>query len=592
MALADLLTYKPKKIGAEITEETLLEHLDEYRELIAYWRDYPDRLIDYYCSLNPHNTFHLYFYQRLFLRVVMRHKMVYATFVRAWSKSFMSDMALMLKCILYPGAKVFSAAGGKEQSASILQAKVSEICKLIPAMSKEIVWDTRGRNDGIVTRITKDSVTYGFKNGSSLQNLAASQSSRGQRFQSGLLEECVGIDQDILNEVLIPTMNVSRHVNSETDPNEPLNKSQVFITTAGYKNTFAYEKLIQIFCQSVARPDQAMILGGTWRVPVIEGLLDRDFVTQLKLDGTFNEASFAREYESHWTGDVESAFFSNQIFDKHRQLNLPEYKYNGRINSNGYYVLGVDVGRLNCTTEIVVIKVTPVVTGAPLKQIVNIFTIDAENFLIQCIKIKKVFEAFHCKAAVVDGNGLGVGLIDLLVNDQEDPETGDLLANWGVINDEVDQNTGRLRYKQFENGNTIHNALYIMKANVPLNSEMYAYCETQMRHGRIKFLIDDSIAKGRLAEQSQNKNMKPEERAQKLLPYVQTNILKDQMANLIRENPDNPNIILKPNNHKINHDKVSALIYGLYYCKMQEDKGKKRSGRDLSSMMLYTKAKR
>lgn len=43
----------------------------------------------------------------------MRHKIVYATFVRAWSKSFMSVMGLMLKCILYPGAKVFTVAGGK-----------------------------------------------------------------------------------------------------------------------------------------------------------------------------------------------------------------------------------------------------------------------------------------------------------------------------------------------------------------------------------------------------------------------------------------------------------------------------------------------
>ena len=75
---------------------------------------YPDRLIDYYCSLNPDNRFHLFFYQRLFLRCLMRHKIVYATFVRAWSKSFMSVMGLMLKCILYPGAKVFTVAGGKE----------------------------------------------------------------------------------------------------------------------------------------------------------------------------------------------------------------------------------------------------------------------------------------------------------------------------------------------------------------------------------------------------------------------------------------------------------------------------------------------
>ena len=93
-------------------------------------------------------------------------------------------------------------------------------------------------------------------------------------------------------------MNVNRMVNGIADPAEKLNKSQVYVTTAGYKNTFSYEKLIQMLCQMVARPKEAIILGGSWRVPVIEGLLDKNFVRELKLDGTFNEASFEREYES------------------------------------------------------------------------------------------------------------------------------------------------------------------------------------------------------------------------------------------------------------------------------------------------------
>lgn len=77
------------------------------------------------------------------------------------------------------------------------------------------------------------------------------------------MEECVGIDQDILNEVIIPTMNVNRMVQGQTDSNEQLNKSMIFVTTAGYKNTYSYEKLIEILCRSVVRPKDAIILGGS-----------------------------------------------------------------------------------------------------------------------------------------------------------------------------------------------------------------------------------------------------------------------------------------------------------------------------------------
>lgn len=67
-------------------------------------------------------------------------------------------------------------------------------------------------------------------------------------------------------------------------------------TTAGYKGTFSYDKLMQILCQMVARPQESIILGGSYRTPVYEGLLDENFITTIKMDGTFNDASFEREY--------------------------------------------------------------------------------------------------------------------------------------------------------------------------------------------------------------------------------------------------------------------------------------------------------
>jgi len=71
----------------------------------------------------------------------------------------------------------------------------------------------------------------------------------------------------------------------------------------------------------VTKPDKCMVLGGTWRLPVAVGLQSKTFIKDQKEDGTFNEASFEREYESRWTGDVADAFFSSEQFDKGRILN-------------------------------------------------------------------------------------------------------------------------------------------------------------------------------------------------------------------------------------------------------------------------------
>ena len=148
------------------------------------------------------------------------------------------------------------------------------------------------------TKKSKDDLRFVFKNGSEINILAASERSRGQRRQAGLVEECVSVDQTMLNEVIIPVLNVNRRLpGGGYDKDEILNKSLIYITTAGYRNTFSYSKLIELMLQSVLDPDEVMIMGGTYKIPIMEGLLDEDFVDQLKLSGSYEEDSFQREYK-------------------------------------------------------------------------------------------------------------------------------------------------------------------------------------------------------------------------------------------------------------------------------------------------------
>ena len=563
-----------KKQG--LSEERLKAQLPHLRKLVSFYREYPDYLIDF--MKGPDSTFNFYFYQRVFLRIVMRHRYVYATFPRAYSKSFLSMMVLMLRCILYPNSHLFVTTGGKEQAASITIAKIEEICKLIPSLNNEIDW-TRG-----ASKKSKDDVKYIFKNGSSIDILAAKQSSRGQRRTGGLMEECVLIDGDILNEVIIPTTNVDRLLPDGTrHKEEVINKSQIYITTAGWKNSFAYDKLIELLIQSVIEPDRVMIMGGTYETPVTEGLLDEDFVDQLKLQGTFKEESFDREYRSLWSGDAENAFYSSEKFDKHRVLLQPEYEYSGRSSKNAYYVLGVDVGRIGCTTEVCVFKVTPQPQGTSLKSLVHIYTYEAEHFEDQAIHIKKLYYKYKARVISIDANGLGIGLVDFMVKSQVDPESGDSLPPFGVeggtSEDAVEP------YKKIKGADVEENALYLIKANAPINTEAYSYAQTQLSSGKIKFLIDESMAKTKLMSTKVGQNMDSDKRNEFLKPFTLTSILREQMLNLVEKN-SGVNIILEQSSKSIKKDKFSAFIYGLYYIKQEEDKKRKRRKRHISDFMF------
>lgn len=579
MALADLMklsTLQTKKKG--ISEERLRAQIPVFRQYIAYWREYPDMFVEFLCggSNAPADTLHLYFYQRVFLRAVMRHRETYATFPRAYSKSFLSVLVLLLRCVLFPNSHLFVTTGGKEQAAGILKEKVDELCKLIPGMRNEIDW-SRGK-----TKSGKDNIEIIFKNGSKLDIMAARQSSRGKRATGGLMEECILIDQTLLNEVIIPTMNVDRRLPDGTrHKEETVNKSQIYVTTAGWKSSFAYEKLIELVIKMVIYPNETFVLGGTWRVPVLEGLLQRTFVNDLKTSGTYNDASFAREYESEWSGDAENAYFSVERFDKYRVLLQPEYEYSGRSNKSAYYVIGVDVGRKGCTTEAVVIKVTPQAQGTSLKSVVNIYTYDEEHFETQAINLKKLYYKYKARKLVIDGNGLGIGLLDYMVKGQVDPETGDFLPDFGVENDEDKF------YKKYKTENTETDAIYVIKANMPINTEAHSYVQTQLSSGKIKFLIDESQAKVKLLGTKIGQTMDPEKRSEYLKPFVETTILREQMLNLIEDN-EGVNIILKMANRGVGKDKFSAFEYALYYIKQEEDSRKKKRGRKISDFMFFS----
>ena len=81
--------------------------------------------------------------------------------------------------------------------------------------------------------------------------------------------------------------------------------------------------------------------------------------------------------------------------------------------------------------------------------------------------------------------------------------------------------------------------------------------------------------------------MKPEERAEYLKPFTLTSILREEMLNLREEN-EGVNIILKQANKSVSKDKFSALEYGLYYIKQEEDNKRRRRGKRFSEYMFMT----
>lgn len=121
---------------------------------------------------------------------------------------------------------------------------------------------------------------------------------RGFRRNSGIFEEVIQLEPLFINEVVIPLLNKPREdAKGRVNPKEP-HGSKIFITTAGYQQTFAYEKQLETLVYTAIDPTKYMVLGGSYVLPVQHGLLQEETVRELISSTTYDHDSFNREYMS------------------------------------------------------------------------------------------------------------------------------------------------------------------------------------------------------------------------------------------------------------------------------------------------------
>ena len=167
--------------GVVLNEDYLKEHFNEIGEMFSIFTAYPDIYLD---LIKPQDSnFELFFYQRITLRAVMRYKDIFITAPRAFSKSFITILGLILQCVFIPGTKRFICAPNKNQSAQIAKEKIVEIYDHWPLLRKEVIGGEISDTPG---NFGKDYVTLKFRNGSQFDVVGALDSQRGGYAASSL----------------------------------------------------------------------------------------------------------------------------------------------------------------------------------------------------------------------------------------------------------------------------------------------------------------------------------------------------------------------------------------------------------------------
>ncbi len=241
------------------------------------------------------SEFSLYPFQRIIMRCMARYQQSYMVFSRGTSKSFLAFLERNQHAMLIPRHRTGVIAGTKKQAASIAKEKIiDDLWNKFPLLANEM---KKRRVAGKLLDAYSSGADYArfnFKNGSWLDVA----SDRGLRRESAIFEEVIEQDPVFIREIALPWLNKPRATSKgRINENEPQSQT-IFVTTAGYQGTYAYEKLIETFAFSIIQPDRYIVLTGDYLLPLYHKLITQQTIDSVRNSPTYTLASFNREYLS------------------------------------------------------------------------------------------------------------------------------------------------------------------------------------------------------------------------------------------------------------------------------------------------------
>lgn len=539
--------------------DSFTANLDKYVDFVSWARFYPDLWWDLITPAT--GGIRLDLDQRVYLRSVARFISNYMVFPRGYGKTLLEVMGMVHGAIWHPDIEITMTAQTRENAAKLVDEKFREILKFYPMIQNEIV----GKPS-----IAKDTVEIVFTSGGRIDVMANAQSSKGARRKRMNIEESNLLNSSLFEDALEPIVNVPRRTigrESLINPEE-LNGQINFMTTSGFRGSTEFERNI-LMIDEMAELKGKIVMGSDWKLAVNYGrgepksaILEK----KSKLSPTF----FSMNYESKWVGASDSALVNiSKVIDL-RTLTVCELKGDGKSE----YVLGVDVARSqsqnNNQSSIAVIKIKrnkeERITRLSLVNLINLP--NGLNFTGQAIEIKRIRNLYSAKKVVVDVNGVGSGLRDELLKDHIDPTTGDSLGCWDTMNTEDQPEVPKSP-----------KLVYALTAQ-GINNDIIINFIDSVESEKLQLLMKNS---------DNNYDINDGDFAKKIYPFVQTDLLVEEIANLkLKQNP-NGKYTLEQLTKRVDKDRYSALAMGLWYIKNFEDKVREKINQNPSDFFLMRK---
>lgn len=582
------ITKAKKKTTREVETEELNRVMETVAERAAFYRANPQRFVRDYLGIT-----NLKWFQEVIL--YMMNNCVYFMYLasRGQGKTHIFAIFCCIRCILYPGTHICVVSKTRKQAQEVLDRIVKVFMPMSVNLQSEI--------SEIVFNGQESHIE--FYNGSRIFVATANDNARHYRATLLLVDEFVKVDPTIIESVLkkfLSEIRSPKYLEKPEYAHLQERSRELYASSCWYESHWSFEKSIT-YLKNILEGRSYGMCALPYQLPIKEGLLIREQVEDEMSEATFSDVSFHMEMKALWWSDTDGGLYSHEDVERNRVLPYAWYPpsvvpsmqdKHMRIPKKGAKekrILSADLALMASTNKkdndaasIFINSLTPISQTKCMSNIVYTENIEGMRADDLALMIRRRVEEYDCDYLVIDAKGLGLPIVDLLMKDMNDPQTGLIYGALDCCNN--DEISARCAVRGAPK------KIWAVMGSANFNSEAALGLREAFRQGAIRLLVSEYDCEDYLTKLSGYSKLSIGEKADLRLPYVHTTLLGNELINLEYEAKNG--IIKVQEKSGMRKDRYSSLSYNIYVAKEIERRMARgpRNGMDAVNRLLQFKA--
>ena len=289
--------------------------------------------------------------------------------------------------------------------------------------------------------------------------------------------------------------------------------------------------------------------------------------------------------EAHWFGDTDGTFFEYDAIAKNRKIKYPllPAEMATKLNNSRFVsipikqpgekrIISCDLALMsseknnNDASATFVNQLIPTKANKYMSNFIYTESSEGKHTQDQALRIRKLYEEYDADYIIIDAKGVGFGIVDALVRDINDPESGETYPALGCKNNKLwDKRCSNPHAKK---------ALWVVNADAKFNSECAILLRDGLRGGRIRLLETEYDGDNYMGEIRGFNKLSMEEKLKLEMPYTNTTLLVNELINLRHEETSGYVKILR--SHGKRKDRYSSISYNFWLASKLEEQLEKK----------------